>query len=562
MKIPGIALSLILLAGASASAQQAGTQFYTPAKTTDAPTFVNAEVVRVNRTANTVTFRSESGETTLTVEGEALAPLGRVRTGDKVVLGYRVQKETDGRETRIVTSIREASPTSGEPGNTRTVRLAAGEEVRARVLSYDTRRRRVTVIDESGAIRVLPVTRGITGLDSLVAGANVGLSLGGVAGGGVNVAGVTSLGTTPVFASGVNFPPVNGQLVSFNQRTGNLTLNTATAGQVTFPVGSNLATGLSGLRPGQNLSLTFDVTSPTTGGVTRTGVNTGATGAVGGAAATPIVTPLATITGIQPVLANGLPVQAAGVPGAVSPIAPNTASINAPGLAGTPGAAGAGNVANTAGVTTAGATGVGTTAGGVAGGVPVGTQAGRTQAGGTAAGANAGVVGGANTGAVAGGGGVVAGGPVATSPYVNPVPSIPGVTPVSAAVLPPAHAKQPLSADEVGAQRAQGEADLDAAAVSLAAAANQIDAIWAGFKNQCLRGFAAGINTTSGREWYSLADDRVPTPTDDACRALHADLQGRAQGFLAQLDTVEDAARKADVLPVRVREVFDRHRLR
>jgi hypothetical protein len=54
----------------------------------------------------------------------------------------------------------------------------------------------------------------------------------------------------------------------------------------------------------------------------------------------------------------------------------------------------------------------------------------------------------------------------------------------------------------------------------------------------------------------------VPTPTDDACRSLHADLRGRAQAFIAQLDTVEDAARKADVLPVRVREVFERHHLR
>ena len=368
---------------------------------------------------------------------------------------------------------------------------------------------------------------------------------------------------------------MNGQFVSFNQQTGNLTLNTTTAGRVTFPVGPNVVSGLSGLRPGQNLSLNFDVTSPTTGGVSRTGIaSTGVptgvtgTGAVttgdttgnrtvvsGGGAGTntvttggaaPIVTPLATITGVQSLLPNGQPVNAAGVPGAVSPVAPNTASINAPGLAGVPGAAGAGQAANTAGANTAGAAGVGTNAAGTTGAANTG---GRT-AGGAAAG-----------GQVVGGGPVVGGG-VAQSPFVNPVPSIPGVTPVSAAVLPPAHAKQPLSADEVGAQRAQGEADLDAAAVSLAAAANQIDAVWAGFKNQCLRGFAAGIPTSAGREWYALARDSVPTPTDDACRALHADLTGRAQGFLAQVDTVEDAARKADVLPVRVREVFDRHRLR
>jgi hypothetical protein len=522
---------LILLAGATASAQQ-GTQYYTPERATDAPTFMNAEVVRVNRAANTVTFRSESRETTLTVEGEALTALGTLHAGDKVVLGYREMKDADGRVTRVVTSVQSASPTSGVPdGRTRTVRLAAGSTVRGRVLTYDDRRRRLTVVDESGALRTLPVRRGIAGLDTLTAGANVALTLGALGGGGFNVAGITPLGTTPVFANNVAFPPVNGQFVSFNQRTGNLTLETTTAGRVTFPVGTGVVSGLGGLRPGQNLSLTFDVTSPATPGVSRTGVGTAA-----GAAAVPTVRPLATITGVQPVLANTVPLQAAGVPGAVSPVAPNTASVNAPGLAGVPGAAGGTQGANTAGVTTAGATGAGTTAAGTTGAVP-----------------------GTGTAAV---GPIVAGGPVATSPYVNPVPSIPGVTPVSAAVLPPAVAKQPLSAEEVGTQRAQGEADLDAAAVALAAAANQIDAVWAGFKNQCLRGFAAGISSNAGREWYALADDRVPTPTDDACRALHADLTGRAQGFIAQVDTVEDAARKADVLPARVREVFERHRLR
>jgi hypothetical protein len=546
MRTPGIALSLILLAAGTGFAQQQDTKFYTPEKTTDAPTFMNAEVVRVNRAANTVAFRSESGETTLTVEGEALTSLGTLHPGDKVVLGYRETRGSDGRMMRIVTSVREASATSGEPDGRRpTVRIASGETVRGRVLTYDKGRRRVTFVDQSGSLRMLPVTSGVAGINDLGPGANVALTLGGTAS-ALNVAGISTL-NTPIFANGVNFPPVNGQLVSFNQQTGNVVLDTATAGRVTFPVGPNVVSGLSGLRPGQNLSLTFDVTSPNAAGVSRTGiVNNGGVITNQAQGAVPIVAPLATITGAQPVLANGLPVTAAGVPGAVSPVAPNTASINAPGLAGVPGAAGGGNAANTAGATTAGATGVGTTA------------AGTNRAANTGAAVNTpGVAG----GQVVGGGPVVAGG-VAQSPYVNPVPSIPGVTPVSAAVLPPAVAKQPLSAEEVGTMRAQGEADLDAAAVSMAAAANQIDAVWAGFKNQCLRGFAAGLPTNAGREWYALVSDSVPTPTDDACRTLHADLKGRAQGFTAQLDTVEDAARKADVLPVRVREVFERHRLR
>jgi len=127
-------------------------------------------------------------------------------------------------------------------------------------------------------------------------------------------------------------------------------------------------------------------------------------------------------------------------------------------------------------------------------------------------------------------------------------------------VLPPAGAKEPLSAEDVGLMRTQGERDLDAAAVALAAAAASIDALWAGFKDQCLRGVTVPT-VTAGREWYLLAEDRIPTPADDSCRAMHTDLTARTEGFLSQLETVQDAARKADVLPARVREVLDRHKL-
>lgn len=528
MRTPRIAFLLVLLAGGISSAQQQGSTSYTPDRKTDAPTFMNAEVVRIDRASNRVTFRSESGETTLTLQGEALTGISSLHAGDKVVVGYRIVKEADGRETRYVTSVVPASPTSGEPGGRRVpATLVAGSTVRARVLSFDKSRRRVTVIDESGGLRTLGVGRGISGLDVLQPGANVAFNLG-AAGNAVNVSGITSLGTTPVFANGIGFPPVNGQFVSFNPRTGVVTLDTTTAGRVTFPVGSTVAGGFTGLQPGTNLSLNFDVTTAaqqaqrgaTGAGVVRT--PTTGTPSVG------TVQPLATITGVQPLIAGGAPVQAAGVPGAVSPIAPNTASINAPGLAGTPGAAG----------------GVGTAGAGTAG---AGTQAGANAAG--------------NTGAASG---QAVGGAVAvsqSSPLLNPVPNVSAGAPVAPAVLPPAVAKQPLSAEEVGMMRAQGEADLDNAAVSLSAAANAIDVTWAGFKSQCLRGFTAE-RVTAGREWYLLAQGRILTPTDDACRALYQDLTNRAQGFMQQLDTVEDAARKADVLPARVREVFDRHRLR
>jgi len=520
-----LVVSLFILLPALASAQQ-GLQSYPPERKTDAPTFINAEVVRVNRD-NTATFRSESGEVTLTADDSTSAAVGALHAGDKVLVEYREVKNAAGRVTRYVTSVKSASPTSGEParGRVASAHLSAGSSVRARVLSYDKRHRRVTVIDESGVLRALPVRSGIAGLDSLAPGANVAFNVGaGTAAGSLAVTGITPLGTTPVFAGNNAFPAINGQFVGFNANTGLLTFDTATAGRVTFPVSATMAPSLTGLRRGDPFNFGFDVTS----GQPQTGTTN----------FTPA--PIATITNFQPLTttagaAGALP----GTAGAVPAMLPS----------GTTG--GVTPVSNTVGgMAVGGANGAGTAAPGgsnTVGGMAVG---GTTGAGVANQGTGTGVV----------GGGPVVGGNAAGSPFINPVPSIPAATPTAGVVLPPATAKEPLSADEVGMMRAQGERDLDASAVALAAAAAGIDPVWAGFKNQCLSGFT--VNTvTSGREWYLLADDRVPTPTDDSCRAMHADLRGRAMGFLSQLQTVEDAARKADVLPARVREVLDRHKL-
>jgi hypothetical protein len=531
-----IAFLFFLTAGSLSTGQEM--QSYTPdRKTNDAPTFVNAEVVRVNRD-NTATFRSESGEITLTAD-EDTAPgmLSSLHAGDKVLVEYRETTSPSGRVVRYVTSVKAASPTSGEPGRGRIVaaRLTPGSTVRARVLSYDKRGRRVAVIDESGGLRTLPVRSGLGGLDALVPGANVAFNLGGTAG-AVNVSGITPLGTTPIFASGNTFPAINGQFVSFNSQTGLLTLDTTTGGRMTFPVSTAVAAGLPALRRGDTLSFGFDVT----GGQPRLGTSN----------FTPA--PVATVTGFQPLTAG------AGAVGVMPAGLPAGQNVGAVGASNTVGGVAVGNAAGPGGATVPGGTGT-------VGGFAVGGTTGAGSAGvGTAAGAGTtGATGSGNvatTGGQVGGGGVVGGG-VVGSPFGNTVPSLPGATPTATAVLPPAGAKEPLSADEVGRMRAQGERDLDAAAVSLAAAAAGIDPVWAGFKNQCLSGFTVST-VTAGREWYLLVDDRIPSPDDDGCRAMHADLTGRARGFLSQLQTVEDAARKADVLPVRVREVFERHKLR
>jgi hypothetical protein len=107
--------------------------------------------------------------------------------------------------------------------------------------------------------------------------------------------------------------------------------------------------------------------------------------------------------------------------------------------------------------------------------------------------------------------------------------------------------------------RAYGERDLDSAAMVLAMVANDIDAAWFRFKMGCLGGFIP--ETSPGREWFLLLDGRVRTPTDDQCRAMYSQLQGTAAGFEQQLGITLDAARRADVLPGRIREILDRHRI-
>jgi hypothetical protein len=192
------------------------------------------------------------------------------------------------------------------------------------------------------------------------------------------------------------------------------------------------------------------------------------------------------------------------------------------------------------------------------------TATGSMQAGGTSAAQAGGATTTAGTPAAAGTVTTSAGGAVATgagtSPYTNPVPSVNSAAPVVTAVLPPAGAKAPLTEAEVGTMRAQGLRDLDASAVALAAVANDIDTAWFRFKNQCLKGPAA-TGAGTGREWFAISDVPAPADDNDTCRTMRTELTARVKQFQGQLGIVEDAARKADLLPAQVREVLDRHRL-
>ncbi|HVR70659.1 MAG TPA: hypothetical protein VMT87_07410 [Vicinamibacteria bacterium] len=175
------------------------------------------------------------------------------------------------------------------------------------------------------------------------------------------------------------------------------------------------------------------------------------------------------------------------------------------------------------------------------------------------AGANAGTTGSTGAAGLPLVGGVAVPSVGATSPYARSVPSVSAPERVITAVLPPATAKAPLGDEDVGALRPFGERDFDAAVMVLAVAASDIDAAWFRYKAACLGGFVP--ETTAGREWFLLLQGRVNTPDDDQCRATHAQIMGTATGWDAQMGIALDAARRADVLPGRVRETLERHRL-
>jgi len=518
MKKPLLPFYLILAAVPAFA--QSTFQSFPPDGEAGAPTYVNAEVVRVDRTAGSVTLRSESGDVVVTADARAVAGLAGVRTGDKVLAAYQAMVDETGRERRVVTFARPASPTSGQPGPS----LATAGTLSAsavRVISTDRANRTITVTDTSGTPTVLPVsTRAVRSLGALNPGDVVGLDF---TGGGVVTANalpsVSAIQTLPGGTVGsFVLPPFNGQLVGFDATANTVTVRAATGRDRTFPVSGAALSGLSGLRPGDHLSLGFQVTQEANRARVRAAGSTSTTTGISQAGLSGAVRPGVLSVGTVQAFNPG---QSFGVPSFAN------ANLQATGFPGTA----SGGVDANRGVTgtspAMGGTGAGTFSN-MGGGLPF-----------------------------VGGVAVPSVGP--TSPFAGNVPSISAPGPVMTAVLPPATAKAPLGDADVGAMRAYGERDFDAAVMVLAVVANDIDANWFRFKMACLGGFVPDVSPN--REWFLLLEDRVRTPNDDQCRASYAQLMGMATGWDAQMNIALDAARRADVLPGRVRETLARHRL-
>jgi hypothetical protein len=118
----------------------AQTQVYTPsAADPSVPTFINGVVVRVNPSERTITFRSDGRDSVVMVEGEALAGLTKLRAGDQVMLGYRV----NGNNGRVVTTIRSVTPSAAATGAPSTTIQSV------RVVGVDPGRRTLTIANTS-----------------------------------------------------------------------------------------------------------------------------------------------------------------------------------------------------------------------------------------------------------------------------------------------------------------------------------------------------------------------------------------------------------------------------
>ena len=159
--------AVLTLAG-TAYAQQP--QVYTPGSSDPTvPTFMNAEVVRVDPSGRTITIRADGKNAVLAVEDEALPGVSKLRPGDQVMLGQRV----DGGR-RVVTNVREVGPPAPGPAAAAS-RSTTIESVR--VVSVNASKRRLTVTDVDGARHELSVTGDAAkGLRRVRAGEDVVLS--------------------------------------------------------------------------------------------------------------------------------------------------------------------------------------------------------------------------------------------------------------------------------------------------------------------------------------------------------------------------------------------------
>jgi hypothetical protein len=134
------------------------------------------------------------------------------------------------------------------------------------------------------------------------------------------------------------------------------------------------------------------------------------------------------------------------------------------------------------------------------------------------------------------------------------IPSVPR-TPVPAATAPAAPPHAPPSAAETA--REQAAASLDTTVAGVAARAAAVDRAWLAHRDRC----GAPAAPTQSRAWLALPDGAGARPSEDACGRSFDEVSRLARQVRAQLEDAREAARRADVLPGRMRETLQRYNL-
>lgn len=132
----------------------------------------------------------------------------------------------------------------------------------------------------------------------------------------------------------------------------------------------------------------------------------------------------------------------------------------------------------------------------------------------------------------------------------NPIPSVPKAPPRIEVIVPPPAAAVGV-VDEPDAASAQAARDFDGAVSVLAFRADDLDRRWAAYTQLCSGAPAAPGG--EGRGWARVLRGNEPSPSDDGCRGSLAEVSDLATRFRQELDGIAETARRAGVLPGRLR---------
>ena len=530
-----------------------------------------AEVVSVDAAGRRLTVVDSTGTTrVLDVRGSALTNLRGLNPGDQISLGVAAPL-VSGTPAGTVTSIGSATAGTNTPRETANASGRMGET--------------------SGNVRTgTPARTSATNTNSRnTAGGTTGAN---TAPSG-NVVGRADGQTAPNATSGTN--TATGARTNNPIGTNNATGTNNTTG-ANRPTATNNTTTNQGTVNNQAGTLSFqprpgDTAPPTAGPQSRTDRNRGETatnptntpnntptfnnGSLPNAPALPAAPPSGLSTnpaqaGVQPV-PQAQPVPGVQGPTGVQPVPgaqplPGTGVTGQgaanPGLSPQPVPGAGGQTANNAGATGGTAT---TRSTGVS------TGGATTAAGGGAGSANA--AGGGTGSPIVGGTGTAVGGTTNAVPQLSgvsqtginsqipSVPQAPGTGTTAVLPIPSVtpETNPPQTPEQVAMVRELGSRDFDLAVATLGARAAEVDRAWFAYRSGCITTTVALNNRA--REWFGLLDGSIIKPTDDTCEQSFAEVERLAHSVSAGLDTARDAARRADVLPGRMREILQRYNL-